>query len=140
MGTILGVAALALALVGVGIGAAAYVHTGPAGPTGPTGATGAPATSLWAVVNATGVLLNSSHVTSASEIEAGGYQVIFTQNVRNCSYIATLGIPGSVGMGQSPPGFVTTAGRDGEVDGVWVATFNETGVQTDEPFNLAVFC
>jgi hypothetical protein len=164
---ILGVVALALGGAALFF---ALTHAGPTGPTGATGAagsagangatgtqgaTGAPgaqgapgpqgptglsATSLWAVVNATGALQNGSGVVSTAPEGTGDFQVIFDQDVRNCSYIATLGVPGSQGGGTQVPGFITTAGRSLLTDGVWVQTFNETGVLTAEPFNLAVFC
>jgi len=140
LGTILGAIALALAVAAIGIN---LVHGGPTGATGSTGAQGAPglpATSLWAVVNATGSVQNGSGVTSAASEGVGAYQVIFDKDVRNCSYIATLGIPGSEGGGDQPAGYATTAARDSSVDGVWVNTFDGSGTLTDEPFNLAVYC
>jgi hypothetical protein len=91
-------------------------------------------------VYANATLAVGSGVTSTASEGTGAYQVIFNQNVRNCSYEGTLGIPGPVGSGIQPAGFITTAPRATSVDGVWINTYDSTGTAADEPFNLAVFC
>ena len=71
--------------------------TGPQGPAGPAGATG-PAgavTRLTAVVNSSGSLARSQGTTSAGRVVAGGYEVIFNQDVTNCTYLASTGNPAS---------------------------------------------
>lgn len=112
---------------------------------GTNGLNGVNATALWAVVNADGSLANgSSHVVSTAQVGGGffngTYEVIFDQNVSSCSYSATLGIPGNEFGGSPSPGFVSTAGRSGNVNGVFVQTWDSTGTPTNESFNLAVFC
>jgi len=73
---------------------------GPAGPQGPQGSQGsqglqgprglpgAAATALWAVVNASGEVVNGTAV-SAEATGAGTYEVKFAQNVSACATIAT---------------------------------------------------
>jgi hypothetical protein len=95
---------------------------------------------LWAVVSSGGALVRGSGAVSASQPggATGQYQVIFPQDVTNCTYAATLGTTGS--LGGVPPGVATVAGRTGEADGVYVATYNATGVATNSSFHLVVEC
>lgn len=106
---------------------------GPAGPAGPAGSV----TRLTAVVNASGSLARSQGTTSAGRIVAGGYEVIFTQDVTNCTYVASTGNPGS---STPPSGIATVAARGGNANGVYVATYDAAGVQTDRSFHLIVVC
>jgi hypothetical protein len=151
LGTVLGAIAVVIAIVALVLN---LVIPGPTGATGATGATGttgttgsqgppgAAATKLWAVVYANGTLDNGSNTnaTTTSSEGTGDYQVVFDQNVRDCAYIGTLGIPGSTGGGSQSAGFLTTAGRADNPYGVWVETFDSAGTLTDEPFSLVVFC
>lgn len=95
---------------------------------------------LWAVVSSTGSLVRGSAGVTATQIlpYSGDYQVIFPQDVTNCTYVATLGTTGS--LGSVPPGVATVAGRNGDADGVFVATYNATGVATNSSFHLVVAC
>jgi len=94
---------------------------------------------LWAVVNSDGTLARGSDVNyTENDSGAGQYGVVFNQTVVSCVYVATLGLTGSTG--QAPPGFITVTGLNAVPDGVYVATFNATGVQTSESFHLGVFC
>jgi hypothetical protein len=135
------VVALVLAVVALGIN---LVHAGPTGPTGATGTTGTSgtngknATSLWAVVEANGVLARGSGVTNVTLQAGGAYIVNFTANVSNCAYIADLGLTGNTST--QAAGFATVVGAAISHDGVWVSTYDSTGTLTDEPFHLAVFC
>jgi Collagen triple helix repeat (20 copies) len=110
---------------------------GPTGPQGPKGDKGDPATRLWAVVNANGSLARSSGATASIRIALSKYQVTFNQDVRACSYLATLGNPGA---GDPPPGAIVTALRFGTTNAVWVQTWNLAGTTVDSNFHLAVFC
>ena len=62
---------------------------------------------LSAVVAANGTLVRGSGVFSATNLAAGDYEVIFKRNVRRCTYIATIGLDGSVGT--SPAGTIGTS-------------------------------
>jgi hypothetical protein len=83
-----------------------------------------------------GTVFAGDQVVSFANVDAGGYQVVFDEYIAGCVYAGGLGTPGST----PPAGFITLAGRGGVPDGVWVATFNTAGVQTDEPFWISVTC
>ena len=63
--------------------------------------------------------------------------MLFDQGVDSCAYLAGLGTNTS---GAPPAGFATVAERSGEVDAVWVTTYNAAGAVTSEPFHLTVYC
>ncbi len=119
--------------------------TGPAGPAGPAGAAGpagpaGPAgsvTRLTAVVNSSGSLARSQGTTSAGRTAAGQYEVIFSQDVTSCTYVASIGNPTS---GTPADGTATVAPRNLVPNGVLVATFDSAGASTDRSFHLVVVC
>jgi hypothetical protein len=94
----------------------------------------------WAVVGTSGNLVRTGcpGATSVS-IFTGGYQVIFTKNVRNCAYEATLGEPGHAKV-VLPVGSIAVEGANGNPDGVYVQTGDSSDVATDESFQLSVSC
>ena len=95
----------------------------------------------FAVVDSTGALVRgSSSVVSASRVgsTSGNYQVIFNKDVTGCGFVATIGQTGSEGT--ALPGEIDVAGRNGNVDGVYVETTNSTGMDSDRPFHLSVVC
>lgn len=98
------------------------------------------ACTLFAVVNANGALARGCGARSSRRIpgSAGVYEVIFDRNVRDCAYVATIGLSGS--MNSSPPGEITVVGRFNNVNGVFITTHNSTGQLTDRGFHLAVHC
>lgn len=97
------------------------------------------ASGLWAVVNSAGDLVRGSNVVSAGSTGlTGHYGIIFNQNVTRCDYVATLGTVGSSGI--AAPGVATVASRTGNADGVFVATYNTTGIATDASFDVVVEC
>jgi hypothetical protein len=106
---------------------------GPAGPAGPAGSV----TKLTAVVNSSGSLARSQGTTSAGHLAVGQYEVIFTQDVTNCTYLATIGSPVA---GAAPVGQIAVAPRTGSVNGVFVATRDSAGAFDDLAFHLAVIC
>jgi len=95
---------------------------------------------IWAVVNADGSLARGKCAVSVLHPVdvASSYQVNFGKDVSKCAYEATLGLSGDVGV--PPPGFVTTATRNGVHTAVYVATWNGSGVGTPEPFHIVVTC
>jgi hypothetical protein len=123
---------------------------GPAGPAGPqgaqgpqgpqglqglTGATGS-VTKLTATLASTGSTTRQQNVTSSAKLGTGAYEVIFNQNVSQCTYLAT---PGSAGGG-TPHGHVSIEPRSTNANGVFVATANPAGTEADLPFHIAVIC
>jgi hypothetical protein len=94
---------------------------------------------LWAVVNADGTLARSRGGTSAASLGVDGqYEVVFNRDVSACAYAATLG---DATASTGAEGVVTVAPRDGDVNAVFVQTFDVlTSVEADLPFHLAVFC
>jgi len=120
--------------------------TGPAGPAGPAGAAGpagpaGPAgavTKLTAVVNASGSLARSQGTTSAGHVGTGLYEVIFNQNVTACTYVASIGNPTPGAL--TPYGMISVVPRNGNANGVGVATLNTAGAAADLPFHLIVVC
>jgi hypothetical protein len=102
---------------------------GPAGPAGPQGPAGAAATTLWAVVEFTGRLINSSGVVSVSRIAAGSYDVLFNQDVSQFAFLVT---------GDIENAFISA--KSGGGGHVLVSTDDFTGSPSDEiGFSLAVF-
>jgi hypothetical protein len=63
--------------------------------------------------------------------------VIFNQAVGGCTYVATLG--NTAGGGPSA-GEIGVASRDGNANGVGVATRSSTGAAADRSFHLVVVC
>lgn len=92
---------------------------------------------MYAVVNADATLNRGASVSSVAKITTGRYEVIFSHDVTACSYVATLGDPGT---GVADAGFVTVARRSGETNGVFVRTMDTTGTDTDRSFYLNVDC
>ena len=109
---------------------------GPSGPSGPSGPAGV-VTRLTAVVNSAGNIVRSQGTTSSTKVAVGGTEVIFNQSVTACTYVAALG--NSAG-GTPPAGEISVASRDGNANGVLVATRSSTGVLTDLGFHLVVVC
>jgi len=99
-----------------------------------------PACDTWAVVNSDASLASTgcSGASSTTAGRIGTYDVVFTKNVTDCAYTATIGSAGS--SGSVAPGFVAVVGEGGNADGVYVETFNSSGVETQEGFHLTVVC
>jgi hypothetical protein len=114
---------------------------GPQGPQGPqglqglTGATGS-VTKLTAIIAGNGTIVRQQNVTSATRLGLGAYEVIFNQNVSQCTYVAT---PGSGGTG-TPHGHVSVEPRSLNANGVFLATATPAGADADLGFHLIVVC
>jgi len=134
--------AVSLGLVGAGIASAASggANTAATGKAKPATVSHAKACKkLWAVVNSDGTKARAGcPSTTSDELRTGNYEVIFNKSVVNCAYEATLGLSGSAG-GQ-PPGMVGVAGRDGNADGVFIDTYDNTGTDAEQGFHLVVSC
>jgi hypothetical protein len=90
----------------------------------------------YAVVDASGMLVRGHHAVSSAPLGTGEYQVIFDSNVRGGAYIASIGLPGS--LGASPPGQISVVGRFNNVNGVFIETTDSSGNLADLGFHLAV--
>jgi len=112
---------------------------GEKGEAGVKGEAGPPATTMWAVVEASGKLVRGGSATASAERlgESSEYEVVFNRDVSECAYIATVGVSSEAGP---PVGFAVVAPRAGDRDAVFVETLNQKGLRTEEPFHLAVFC
>ena len=92
---------------------------------------------LAASVNADGTLAHGVGATGATTFGSGLYEVDFSRDVQNCTYVATLG---NATYGTAPPGSITDAERSGNPNGVWVEIWNLSGTNVAENFHLAVAC
>ena len=68
----------------------------------------------------------------------GLYEVIFNQNVTACTYVASIGnaAPGLL----TPIGQASVVPRNGNANGVGVATVDSAGAAADLAFHLIVVC
>jgi hypothetical protein len=95
-------------------------------------------TLMSAVLDANGTLVRGNGVNSVVKAGVGNYRVVFTRNVRSCTYVATIGLSGSIGTEVS--GSIDVAGDSVDVKGVFVDIENFAGGQVDRGFHLIVFC
>jgi Collagen triple helix repeat (20 copies) len=107
------------------------------GAAGIQGPPGAPATRLFAVVTAAGVVSHQSGVQGVNKISTGTYQIVFSQDVSACAYETTLGGQTSI----FAVGFASNTRDPLNGATVDVKTFATDGTTaTDEPFHLTVTC
>jgi hypothetical protein len=92
----------------------------------------------FAVVSGAGAAVRSRSVTSAARSAEGRYQVIFSADVRNCAYYATIGDTSASPLQTAAS--ITTASLSSSVNGVAVRTFGSNGNAADRPFHLQVSC
>ncbi|MEA2407432.1 MAG: hypothetical protein QOE69_1551 [Thermoleophilaceae bacterium] len=92
----------------------------------------------YVVVNAGGQRVRQRGTTSSARTAEGRYQVIFDQDVRACSYYATIGGPSAA----APPdnGQITVSSLASNVNGVDVRTTGANGNDANKPFHLLVLC
>jgi len=98
---------------------------------------------LFAVVRANGELARGGGVTgSRADGPDGRYDVTFDQDVSNCSYVASLGLPNNdADVNTSPPsGEIGTARLAANPNVVRVRTRNSDGSVDRKPFHLIVVC
>jgi hypothetical protein len=87
----------------------------------------------WAVVNSNGTLAAGKRVTSASKLDTGTYEIVFTRDVSGCAYQATV-------RGGSFGGEFAAEPRTDNANGVFVTTWLSNGTAADKPFQLMVIC
>jgi hypothetical protein len=102
----------------------------------PTGGLGTAV--LSAVVDADGTLARGSGVTTVDKYGTGNYGVKFRRNVRNCTYVATIGLSGASGTETNSS--IDVVSDNASVNGVFVDTEDFAGTQVDRGFHLIVFC
>jgi hypothetical protein len=130
-------------LVAMGTFGAAHAAFG-ATPNVPDGKAAVPAVvttppRMFAVVNSNGTLNHGKAVASVTRLSTGTYDVRFTRtSIASCAWTGTVGLGGF--SGSTGPGEITITGRAGTTNGLFVTTFNGTGVATDEPFAAVVIC
>jgi hypothetical protein len=104
------------------------------------GAEGCCVREFWAVVERDGTLIRGRNVWRVAKLSTGIYEVVFTGDVSNGVYSATIGRPG---IFTEPPGLVSVAlrcclGSPETNKGVWVDTHDPNGKQSDRSFHLVV--
>jgi hypothetical protein len=93
---------------------------------------------VFAVVNSDGSKLRGKAVASTARISTGTYDVRFNRNISTCAWTATVGLGGF--SGSTGPAMITTAGRAGTNNGLFITTFNGAATPTDEAFQVVVVC
>lgn len=90
----------------------------------------------FAVVASNGALVSgSSSVMGAVETSTGEYVVVFTKDISQCGYVATIGDTDSA---TPPTGEISVATDSSDV--VFVETDNSSGTVSASPFHLSVIC
>lgn len=95
---------------------------------------------FWAVVETDGTFVRGRNVWRVARLGTGIYEVIFTGDVSNGVYNATIGRPGTA---TEPPGVIGVAlrcclGSPETNKGVWVDTHDLGGGASDRAFHLVV--
>lgn len=75
---------------------------------------------------------------STNQLSTGTYDVRFTRRIGKCAWFATVGqhnFAGSTGAG-----YATITGRNGTKNGMFVETYNGSGVSTDLPVHVMAMC
>ena len=94
----------------------------------------------WAVIERDGRLVRGNNVWRAQRLAEGQYEVIFTGDVSQGAYVASIGRPG---ISTEPAGEIGVALRcclnpPEENKGVWVDTHDSNGASSDRAFHLIV--
>lgn len=105
-----------------------------------TGVEGCCVREFWAVVETDGTLVRGRNVWRTARLAPGQYEVVFTGDVSNGAYVATIGRPG---IATEPSGQIGVALRcclnPPEANkGVWVDTHDSNGAYSDRAFHLVV--
>jgi hypothetical protein len=100
-----------------------------------------PGSNLFASVNLNGTLAYGNGVTGVTRVGPGQYEVTFSDDVRQCAYVATtINAYSQAVQVFTASGPVTVFGGHHSADGVYVQTKNQGGGLTDAPFDLVVDC
>ena len=95
---------------------------------------------FWAVVETDGTFVRGRNVARVAHLDTGVYEVVFTSDVSEGVYVATIGRPG---IATEPSGEIGVALRccltGTETNkGVWVNTEDPNGRPSDRAFHLVV--
>jgi hypothetical protein len=97
-----------------------------------------PLSTRFAVIGYSANLVRATSGTTLTPLGAGRYNVRFTNAVRGCAYLATVGDPGNA-LVFNPSGVYTGSGPDANT--VYIETKNPGGgLQDGVPFHLALIC
>lgn len=95
---------------------------------------------FWAVVETDGTFVRGRNVARVARLAEGQYEVVFTSDVSDGVYVASIGRPG---IATEPAGEIGVAlrccltGRETN-KGVWVDTHDSGGAYADRAFHLIV--
>jgi hypothetical protein len=95
---------------------------------------------FWAVVERDGTLVRGRDVARVAHLGNGQYEIVFTSDVSDGVYVASIGRPG---IATEPAGEIGVAlrccltGRETD-KGVWVDTHDPDGAYADRAFHLVV--
>jgi hypothetical protein len=95
---------------------------------------------FWAVVETDGTFVRGRNVARVARLAPGQYEIVFTSDVSNGVYVASIGRPG---IATEPAGQIGVAlrccltGRE-ENKGVFVDTHDPNGDYADRSFHLVV--
>lgn len=94
----------------------------------------------WAVIERNGTLVRGRNVWRTRQLSTGVYEVVFTGDVSNGAFVATIGRPG---IATEPAGEISVAlrcclGSPETNKGVWVDTHDSNGTPSDRAFHLIV--
>jgi hypothetical protein len=138
-----GVAALAVAF-GMALASGGAFAAGGAAANTPTTsglispASSTPCAGCFAVVDGSGGFVRGKGTVSVTHLSTGTYDIRFNKPIGKCAWTATVGL--ATFGGSAGPAEVTLAGRAGTKNGIFLQTFNGSGVATDEPFHLLISC
>ena len=94
----------------------------------------------WADVETNGTLVRGRNVVRSKRLATGQYEVVFTEDLSDAVYVATIGRPGIL---TEPAGQIGVALRcclvGAETNkGVWVDTHDSGGAFSDRAFHVVV--
>jgi hypothetical protein len=98
----------------------------------PKGDKGDPATSIFGVVSAAGVLGSTKNVANVSSTDAGAYTVTVNQDVSKCAAVATLS--------GGDPGTVSADPTTGNAQQITFQTRNAADAGARRSFQFAIYC
>ena len=94
---------------------------------------------FWAVVETDGTFVRGRNVARVAHLAPGQYEIVFTSDVSEGVYVASIGRPG---IATEPAGEIGVALRcltGHETNkGVWVDTHDSNGAYADRAFHLIV--
>ena len=115
-------------------------HIGPRDDPAKYGVEGCCVRTFWAVVETDGTFVRGRNVARVAHLAEGQYEIVFTSDVSDGVYVASIGRPG---IATEPAGEIGVALRccltGHETNkGVWVDTHDSDGNYSDRAFHLIV--